>query len=179
VDPGFIYRFEKAPAGLRAGAVYRISDLELASRLSFFLWSSLPDEELVGLAAKGRLSDASVLTQQTRRMLADPRAAALVDNLAGQWLQLRLLDVAPAPGSTATSRAFAETSSVRDDHREDRSVLIDRRRLHLRGREAARHHGIPTFAAAASAGSSSQTARRGLIVRQLPTVTSVSNCTSP
>src|SRR6185503_13689022 len=68
VDPQFIYRFEKQPDGLRAGAVYRISDLELASRLSFFLWSSIPDEELLGLAAKGRLSDAAVLAQQTRRM---------------------------------------------------------------------------------------------------------------
>ena len=69
VDPQFIYRFERAPANARAGTVYRISDLELASRLSFFLWSSIPDDELLEVAAAGRLDDPVVLEQQTRRML--------------------------------------------------------------------------------------------------------------
>ena len=129
VDPQFIFRFERAPANVRAGAVYRISDLELASRLSFFLWSSIPDDELLGLAAKGRLADPAVLEQQTRRMLADPTGAT---RWSTTW---------PASGcccaSSTTSRparrsstATCATRSSRETEllfetivREDRSIL--------------------------------------------------------
>ena len=92
VDPRFLFRFEKEPAGLAEGAVYKISDLELASRLSFFLWSSIPDDQLLQVAAKGRLSKPEVLEKQVRRMLADPRAEAVVSNFGSQWLLLRDLD---------------------------------------------------------------------------------------
>jgi hypothetical protein len=92
VDPEFIYRKEAEPTGKSDGAIYRISDLELASRLSFFLWSNIPDEELRSLAASGKLKDPKVLEQQVRRMLADPRSKALVTNFSGQWLNARALD---------------------------------------------------------------------------------------
>jgi mono/diheme cytochrome c family protein len=88
-DPQFLFRFEPEPEHLPNGTVYQISDLELASRLSFFLWSSLPDETLLELAENNRLHDPATLEQQVRRMLADPKANALVDNFASQWLYLR------------------------------------------------------------------------------------------
>ncbi|HUI76723.1 MAG TPA: DUF1592 domain-containing protein [Bryobacteraceae bacterium] len=88
-DPEFVFRFEPSPANVAPGTPYRISDTELASRLSFFLWSSIPDEELLNLAIQGKLHEPAVLEQQTRRMLGDPRARALVTNFAGQWLYLR------------------------------------------------------------------------------------------
>jgi mono/diheme cytochrome c family protein len=88
-SPYFVFRVEQDPAGVAPGTPYRISDVELASRLSFFLWSSIPDEELLRVAAQGRLHDEAVLEQQLRRMLRDSRADALVANFAGQWLQLR------------------------------------------------------------------------------------------
>jgi mono/diheme cytochrome c family protein len=90
-DPEFIYRGEREPAALAAGRTYRLTDLELASRLSFFLWSSIPDDELIDVAAQGRLKDPAVLEQQVRRMLGDPRAEALVGNFTGQWLGVRSL----------------------------------------------------------------------------------------
>jgi cytochrome c5 len=93
-DPEFIYRGEREPAGLAARSTYRITDLELASRLSFFLWSSIPDEELIDVAAEGRLSEPAVLEQQVRRMLADPKSRALVSNFTGQWLSVRSLQTA-------------------------------------------------------------------------------------
>ena len=90
VSPDFLFRIEADPGGVAPNTTYRISDVELASRLSFFLWSSIPDDELLDLAVKGTLRDAGVLEQQTRRMLADPRArTTLVDNFFGQWLQTR------------------------------------------------------------------------------------------
>jgi mono/diheme cytochrome c family protein len=91
VHPEFLFRIETPPANVAAGGNYRIGDLELASRLSFFLWSSLPDNELIELAAKGRLRNPAVLDQQVRRMLADSRSDAFVSNFAGQWLYLRNL----------------------------------------------------------------------------------------
>jgi mono/diheme cytochrome c family protein len=90
-DPEFIYRGESEPAGLRAGQTYRVSDLALASRLAFFLWSSIPDDELIDVAAQGKLKDAAVLEQQVRRMLKDPRSEALISNFTGQWLSVRSL----------------------------------------------------------------------------------------
>ena len=90
-DPKFIFRVESAPTGLPAGTAYQVSDLDLASRLSFFLWSSIPDDELLTLAAKGDLHKDKVLRGQIRRMLSDPRASALTTNFADQWLGLRAL----------------------------------------------------------------------------------------
>ncbi len=90
VSPDFLFRIETEPANIPPGTVYRLSDVELASRLSFFLWSSIPDDQLLDLAIRGRLRDASVLDQQVRRMLADPRArTSLVENFFEQWLQIR------------------------------------------------------------------------------------------
>jgi mono/diheme cytochrome c family protein len=91
VSPKFIFRIEHDPAGVAPGAPYRISDLELASRLSFFLWSSIPDDELLDVASRGRLRTGDELERQVRRMIADPRAQALVSNFAGQWLHIRNL----------------------------------------------------------------------------------------
>ncbi|HJT89462.1 MAG TPA: DUF1592 domain-containing protein [Bryobacteraceae bacterium] len=90
-DPEFIYRLEPEPAGLGPGKSYRISDLALASRLSFFLWSSVPDDELLDLAVKGKLKDPAVLEEQVRRMLASPKSEALIRNFTGQWLGVRSL----------------------------------------------------------------------------------------
>ena len=88
-SPKFVLRVEKDPANAAPGTVYRVNDLELASRLSFFLWSSIPDDELLTVAADGKLHEPAVLRKQTLRMLGDPKAHALVSNFAGQWLQLR------------------------------------------------------------------------------------------
>ena len=92
VSPQFLFRKEKTPDGVESGAAYQLSDLELASRLSFFLWSSIPDDELLSVAERGKLSDPKALEQQTRRMLADPRSRSLVNNFANQWLYLRNLN---------------------------------------------------------------------------------------
>jgi cytochrome c551/c552 len=90
-SPEFLFRFEPDPANVAVNTVYRVNDLELASRLSFFLWSTIPDDQLINLAAQGRLKDPVVLEQQVKRMLADPKAHSLTDNFAGQWLFLRNL----------------------------------------------------------------------------------------
>jgi hypothetical protein len=89
IDPDFIYRAEIEPAKVVAGTPYQISDLELASRLSFFLWSSIPDNELINLASANKLHEPRVLKQQVDRMIADPRSQALVQNFTGQWLNIR------------------------------------------------------------------------------------------
>ena len=187
VDPQFIYRFERAPAGIAAGEVYRISDLELATRLSFFLWSSIPDDELLEVAAGGRLTDRAVLEQQARRMLADPRSQALIDNLAGQWLLLRELeDVAPGTKEFDGNLRYAfrrETELLFETIvREDRSILdlIDADYTFVDER-LARHYGIPNvrgsrFRRVATA----ESARRGLLGHgSFLTVTSAANRTSP
>jgi hypothetical protein len=97
-DPRFIYRIETEPAAAKTNQPYRISDLDLASRLSFFLWSSVPDEELITVASQGKLKDPAILERQVRRMLKDSRAEALTANFAGQWLNLRgLQSVGPLP----------------------------------------------------------------------------------
>jgi len=96
VDPNFIYRFEREPESVAAGDVYRIGDIDLASRLSFFLWSSIPDEELLELAAADRLHEPGVLASQVERMLADARSRRFVDNFTGQWLRLRELGDFPS-----------------------------------------------------------------------------------
>jgi hypothetical protein len=91
VSPKFVFRVERDPAGVPPGDSYRVSDVDLASRLSFFLWSSIPDDELLDVAGRGQLSKPAVLDAQVRRMLTDPRAQAMVDNFAGQWLHIRNL----------------------------------------------------------------------------------------
>ena len=88
VAPEFLFRIERDPAGVAPATAYRVNDLELASRLSFFLWSDIPDDALLSVAELGRLSDPAELERQVRRMLADPRSRALVDGFASQWLQL-------------------------------------------------------------------------------------------
>jgi mono/diheme cytochrome c family protein len=93
VSPQFLFRVERDPERVAAGTAYPISDLELASRLSFFLWSSIPDDELLAAASSGRLKQPQVLEQQVRRMLADPRSEAMVNNFAEQWLYLRDIDI--------------------------------------------------------------------------------------
>jgi hypothetical protein len=92
VSPEFLFRVERDPAAAPASGVYRISDLELASRLSFFLWSSIPDEELLAVAERGKLKDTATLQQQVARMLADPKSKSFVNNFTGQWLLLRNID---------------------------------------------------------------------------------------
>jgi hypothetical protein len=95
-SPTFLFRVEEDPAQVAAGAAYRVNDVELASRLSFFLWSSMPDDTLLDLAAARRLGQPAVLEAQVRRMLADPKAQALIENFAGQWLHVRnLQNIAP------------------------------------------------------------------------------------
>jgi len=90
-SPKFLFRIERDPAPVTAGKCYRLGDFELAARLSFFLWSSIPDDELLRLASEGKLKHPEVFDRQVRRMLSDPKSQALVDNFAGQWLQLRNL----------------------------------------------------------------------------------------
>ncbi|MBM41007.1 MAG: hypothetical protein CL483_03670 [Acidobacteria bacterium] len=130
-SPEFVLRAERDPDGLPPGTNYTISDLELASRLSFFLWSSLPDDELLEVAAQGRLSDPDELERQTHRMLADPRARSLVTNFSSQWLYLRNVpavypdeDLFPDVGEALRRAMQRETEMFLDSvFREDRSVL--------------------------------------------------------
>ena len=152
VDPEFLFRIETDPPGVPAGAPFRISDLELASRLSFFLWSSIPDDELLDVAAEGALREPAVLDRQIRRMLADSRSKALVENFAGQWLQLRKLRNA-AP-DTATYTAFDENLRdamwqethlfLENELRTDQPVVNALRANYTFVNERlARHYGIP------------------------------------
>jgi hypothetical protein len=98
ISPDFLFRIERAPAGIAPDTAYRISDIDLASRLSFFLWSSIPDDELLEAASRGTLRNREVLERQVRRMLADSRSEALVSSFAGQWLYLRnLSEASPDP----------------------------------------------------------------------------------
>ena len=117
MDPRFLYRIEQQPAGLSEGRIYSISDIELASRLSFFLWSSIPDKELRDVAASGKLHEPAVLAQQVARMQRDPRADALVHNFAGQWLKLRELDDA-----LPQDRAF--NAQLRKGFRQETEMLF-------------------------------------------------------
>jgi hypothetical protein len=151
-DPEFIYRTEVEPANVKAGQTYKIKDLELASRLSFFLWSTPPDDTLINLASQGRLSNPQVLEQQTRRMLADPRSATLAKNFAGQWLQLRnlasaspLVHVFPDFDDNLRQAFRVETEMFFESiMREDRNVvdLLNADYTFVNDR-LARHYGIP------------------------------------
>jgi Protein of unknown function (DUF1592)/Protein of unknown function (DUF1588)/Protein of unknown function (DUF1585)/Protein of unknown function (DUF1587)/Protein of unknown function (DUF1595)/Planctomycete cytochrome C len=151
-DPEFVFRKESEPASLAAGQNYHISDLELASRLSFFLWSSIPDDELIDVAGKNKLRDPAVLEQQVRRMLADPRADRLVINFAGQWLNLRALQTwAPTvslfPDFDENLRLAMRQETelfVGSVVHQDRSLidLLDAKYTFLNER-LAKHYGIP------------------------------------
>jgi hypothetical protein len=117
VDPRFLFRFEEEPANVAPGDIYTISDFELASRLSFFLWSSIPDQDLLTLAAKGELHKPAVLHQQIARMLNDDKAQALIKNFVGQWLFLRQL-------AGATPEATAFDDNLRQAFSEETELLI-------------------------------------------------------
>ena len=152
VSPSFLFRFEDQPASVAPNTPYRISDLELASRLSFFLWSSIPDDELVDVAVQGTLHDPEVLREQVRRMLADPRSQALVDNFAGQWLHIRnVAGFQPSPEllfhfDDNLRQAFERETKLFFESiiRENRSVLdlLDADYTFLNER-LAKHYGIP------------------------------------
>ena len=153
-SPQFLVRAEKEPANVPPGEPYRISDLELASRLSFFLWSSIPDDELITVASQGRLSNPRVLEQQVRRMLADPRSDALVGNFAAQLLYLRNLPATSPDGvfypdwDDELRQSFRRETELFFDSimREDRNVvdLLTADYTFLNER-LARHYGIPNI----------------------------------
>ncbi|MBV8322222.1 MAG: DUF1592 domain-containing protein [Hyphomicrobiales bacterium] len=151
VSPEFIFRMELDPPDAAPGSVHRISDVELASRLSFFLWSSIPDDELLVAAERGALSDPSVLAAQVRRMLADPRLQALVKNFSGQWLYLRNI-AGIQPDSTSfpnfdenLRQALAQETEllIESTLREDRSVAdLLRTDYTFLNQRLAEHYGI-------------------------------------
>jgi mono/diheme cytochrome c family protein len=152
VDPEFLFRIEQDPADAAPGEPYRISDLELASRLSFFLWSSIPDDELLDVAARGALRDEGVLGAQVQRMLADPKADALVDNFAGQWLFLRnMRSVKPDPVAFPEFDGNLREAFTRETElwfesqiKEDRSVIeVLTSDYTFANERLAKHYGIP------------------------------------
>jgi len=121
INPAFLFRVESEPKNIPAGGVYRISDLELASRLSFFLWSSIPDDELLAAAIAGKLSRPEELEKQTRRMLADRRSFNLATNFAGQWLRLRNLEAVNR--TNVSSRNFDD--NLRQAFRQETELFFD------------------------------------------------------
>ncbi len=191
VSREFLFRVEREPEGLTPGSAYPLSDLDLASRLSFFLWSSIPDEELLDLAERGKLRDPAVLERQARRMLADPRSQSLVANFAGQWLHLRNLDAITPDGRLfpdfddnlrqamrrETELLFARVLKA------DRSVLslLSTRETYLNER-LAKHYGIPhVYGTRFRRVGLEPSSRRGGILRHgsILTVTSYATRTSP
>ncbi len=189
-SPSFIFRAERDPAGLAPGKAYRIGDLELASRLSFFLWSSVPDEQLIEVARQGKLRNPAVLNQQVRRMLADPKSDALVSNFAGQWLHLRNLKrVSPDPAEfpdfddtlrqamqTETEMLFA--SVMRENRPVSEFLTADYTFINER---LARHYGIPgIYGSQFRRVAITDESRKGLLGQaSILTVTSYPNRTSP
>jgi hypothetical protein len=151
VSPDFLFRIESDPPESQTGAGRRISDVELASRLSFFLWSSIPDDELLDLAERRRLSDPTVLERQVRRMLDDPRAGTLVSNFAGQWLHLRNVETVKPdpfmfPFDEALRQSFLNETQlfVSSIFREDRSLLeLLSADYTFVNQRLAEHYGIP------------------------------------
>ncbi len=190
VSPEFLFRVVEEPAGATPGAPYALSDLELASRLSFFLWSSIPDDELLDVAARGALRDPGALEAQTRRMLADPRAEALVTNFAGQWLSLRNAaavqpdeDQFPDFGEDLRQGFRRETELLfASVLRENRSVIdllaADYTFLNER---LARHYGIPNVRGSHFRKVALEDPARGGLLGHgsILTVTSYANRTSP
>jgi Protein of unknown function (DUF1592)/Protein of unknown function (DUF1588)/Protein of unknown function (DUF1585)/Protein of unknown function (DUF1587)/Protein of unknown function (DUF1595)/Cytochrome C oxidase, cbb3-type, subunit III len=189
-SPEFVFRFERDPATVAAGSSYRISDLELASRLSFFLWSSIPDDELMDLAVAGKLSNPATLSSQVRRMLGDPRANSLSTNFAAQWLYLRnLKNFAPDPNDfpdfddnlrdsllTETEMFFGSVVN------EDRNVLdLLNGNYTFVNERLARHYGIPdVYGPRFRRVTLTDDTRRGLLGQgSVLTVTSIATRTSP
>ena len=189
-SPQFLFRLETEPEDVAAGAVYPVSDLDLASRLSFFLWSSLPDDELLSVAERGELGAPDELRRQVRRMLADPRASALVENFAGQWLYLRnLANTNPDPPTFPDfddnlRRALQRETELFFESvmAEDRSILdlltADYTFLNER---LARHYGIPgIYGDRFRRVAVTDEGRRGILGHgSLLTVTSYATRTSP
>ncbi len=193
ISPDFLFRVERDPVDSAPATAYALSDLEVASRLSYFLWSSGPDDELLDLAERGRLNDPAVLERQATRMLADPRATALVRNFAGQWLYLRNLR-----GVVPDALVFPEfDENLRDAFRQETELFVeslireDRSVLDLLGADytfvnerLAKHYGIPRVYGAhfrRVSLDSTMAERRGGIFGHgsLLTVTSYPNRTSP
>ncbi len=191
-DPEFIYRSEIEPSNVAAGSSYQISDLELASRLSFFLWSTIPDEELVRLGSEGRLHDAEVLEQQVQRMLNDPRSNAFIENFTGQWLNVRgmaasepVVDLFPDFDSTLREAYRREIELFFGSIiQEDRSILdLLTADYTFVNERLAKHYGIPDVYGSqfrrVTLGPELD-ARRGLLGKgALQTITSVAASTSP
>jgi hypothetical protein len=190
VNPRFLFRVERDPDIVAAGTSYRINDLELASRLSFFIWSSIPDDELLDVAAAGKLRQAAVLEQQVRRMLKDERARALGANFAGQWLYLRNLralhpdaDVFPDFDHNLREALQRETEMLFESLvLEDKSVLrlLDADYTFLNER-LARHYGVPNvYGTQYRRVPVTNGARRGLLGHgSILALTSYPNRTSP
>jgi mono/diheme cytochrome c family protein len=188
VAPRFVYRIEEEPATVASGHSYRLSDVELASRLSFFLWSSIPDDELREVAMKGQLRNPQTLAQQVKRMLADDKADAIVDNFVGQWLYLRELETLQSEAKNFDEnlrRSFRrETEMIFDAIiREDRSLidLLDADYTFVDER-LARHYGIPNVKGSYFRRVSlpADSPRRGLLGQgSILTVTSTATRTSP
>ena len=189
-SPEFLIRFEPDPANVASNSVYRLDDYSLASRLSFFLWSSIPDDALLTVASQGRLKDPAVLEQQVKRMLADPKSSALIANFAEQWLFLRNLknavpDLEAFPDFDDNLRqAMKEETTLFFDSimREDRSVLdLLNADYTFVNERLARHYGIPNvYGDQFRRVTVPDEARRGLLGQgSILTVTSYSNRTSP
>lgn len=188
--PEFLFRVESTPANVDEGQIHRVSDLDLASRLSFFLWSSIPDDELLGLAETGRLSDPAILEQQVRRMLTDSRSQALVDNFGSQWFNLRNLNAVLPDGTLFPyfdenlRQAFVEETRLFFAHilKQDRPLLeiLNADYTFINDR-LARHYGIPGIYGSHFRKVTLKDGTRGGILGQgsLLTVTSYANRTSP
>jgi uncharacterized protein DUF1592/uncharacterized protein DUF1588/uncharacterized protein DUF1585/uncharacterized protein DUF1595/uncharacterized protein DUF1587/cytochrome c len=189
-SPSFLFRIEQQPTGTAAGTAYRISDIDLASRLSFFMWSSIPDDALLEAAANGTLSQPAVLERQVRRMLGDSRASALVDNFVSQWLTLGKLsgvvpDVDAYPEFDENLRdAFREETRlfVASQLRDDRPVgeLLSAKYSYINER-LARHYRIPNVYGSHFRRVTFDDGVRGGLLGQgsILTVTSYPNRTSP
>jgi len=191
VNPQFLFRIERDPAGIARGTAYRIEGVELASRLSYFLWSSMPDDELLDLATRGELSRPEVLERQVRRMLADERSRSLVSNFAGQWLYLRNLEAAipdmrlyPDFDDNLRQAMRQETELLFESIlREDRSVLdfVQADSTYLNER-LAKHYGIPhVYGSRFRRVPVDEGSHRGALLRHgsILTVTSYATRTSP
>lgn len=193
VSPHFLIRVEQDPAGVKPGTAYRVSDLELASRLSFFLWSSIPDDTLLDAATRGDLRQPKLLEAQVRRMLADERSRSLVTNFAAQWLQLRKLDSITPDGRLFPDFDDNLRQAMREETelffesilREDRSItdLLGADYTFLNER-LAKHYGIPNIYGSRFrrvSFSDDPNRERGGLLRQgsVLTVTSYATRTSP
>ena len=191
VSPHFLFRVEQDPAGVAPGTPYRVSDLELASRLSFFLWSSIPDDELLNLAIAGQLHEPVVVERQVRRMLADSRSEALVSNFASQWLHLRNLDsITPdmrlfPDFDDNLRKAFRRETELFFESilREDRSVVdLLRANYTFVNERLAKHYGLPhIYGTRFRRVTLEEGSERGGLLRQgsILTVTSYATRTSP